>query len=70
MIDYLWILIKKYGGVLIAVTTSEASGLSVRVGDVKKLRFRNVYNYGFSIDASITSPALNTEVFGINKIIN
>ena len=49
------------GDDLIAVTTSEASGLSVRVGDVKKLRIKNVYNYGFSIGASISSPALNTD---------
>ena len=49
------------GDDLIAVTTSEASGVSVRVGDVKKLRIRNVYNYGFSVGASITNPVLNTD---------
>lgn len=49
------------GDDLIAVTTKEAQGLSIRIGDVKKLRIRNVYNYGFSSGATLDDPKLNTD---------
>ena len=51
------------GDDLIAITTSEASALSVRVGDVKKIRIRNVYNYGFAVGASPSSPKFNHDGF-------
>ena len=44
------------GDDLFAVTTSEASRLSIRVGDVKGLRIRNLYNYGEPVGATPQNP--------------
>ena len=41
---------------MIAVTTTEGSRLSIRLGDVIGLKVRNIYNYGNVPDSSYTNP--------------
>ena len=44
------------GDDLVAVTTTEASRLSIRLGDVIGLKIRNIYNYGEVAGSSYTNP--------------
>ena len=44
------------GDDFVAVTTSEAQRLSMRVGDVVGLKIRNLYHYGLVAGATISNP--------------
>lgn len=44
------------GDDLVAVTTTEASRLSIRLGDVIGLKIRNIYNYGEVTGSTYTNP--------------
>ena len=44
------------GDDFVAVTTSEAGNLSLRVGDVIGLKIRNLYHYGVVSGASYSNP--------------
>ena len=45
------------GDDFVAVTTSEAQRLSMRVGDVIGLKIRNIYSYGLNSGASTSNPS-------------